>query len=127
MLEEFCQQQSTQFDDLDFDNEINDNIANELKEKNLHENMTVPTSTQVDLLHSSLLTPPITPQVGDVAFQFYSRQNPSHQVTEIEQQSTQFYDLDFNNAKNDNIANVLKEKNLHENITVPTSNHVDTL
>ena len=90
MLEEFCQQQSTQFDDLDFDNEINDNIANELRRKNLHENLTVPTSNHVDTLQLSLLTPPITPQVGDVAFQFYSRQNLSHQVTEIEDEGFPF-------------------------------------
>ena len=82
------------FSNLDFNNEINDNIVNETRERNMkrnvscqkrkvdavrksnigqHSNSKVSTSIYAVGPSSSLLTPPVSPQIGHSVFQFTSK------------------------------------------------------
>ena len=82
------------FSNLDFNNEINDNIVNETRERNMKRNVScqerkigrvrksmighhstseVNASMYAGGPSSSLLTPPFTPQIGHNVFQFSAK------------------------------------------------------
>ena len=105
LLEESCQRKFYHFINLDFNNEINDNIENETRERNSkrnevsqnrieemdrHSKTTKHCPSHANILHdnkipsTNLLTPPATPQVEYEGFQFGMEQTIANQTSELE-------------------------------------------
>ena len=96
LLEETHQKKCYHFSNMNFNNEINDNIVNENRE------MATSSKNPVGMSHNSksqmhvllectgssynLLTPPLTPQVGHGQFQFGSQQRIQKQNLESDEQ-----------------------------------------
>lgn len=87
LLEESCQNKSYHFINLNFNNEINDNIVNGNRERNSKRmelekcsKIVYDSLPQTNVFHenekpsSNLLTPPFTPQVGHKSFHFNMEQ-----------------------------------------------------
>ena len=92
LLEESSQRNFYHFLNLDFSNEINDNIENEFRERNSKGGDICQTQycpPNANILHSNttpasnLLTPPATPQVGYESFQFRMEQATINQTSEL--------------------------------------------
>lgn len=101
LLEEACRRKQCHFINLNFNNEINDNIVNETRERMSKENIIhlvrkaepqklFESRQQVNVLNdntitaSSPLTPPMTPQIGYDEFQFNIKQNTVIQTADAE-------------------------------------------
>ena len=96
LLEEKLQRKCYHFSNMNFNNEINDNIVNEIRE------MTVKSRNPIRISHNSkshidilweytgsaynLLTPPLTPQIGHGQFQFGPKQSTQNQNLEADEQ-----------------------------------------
>ena len=103
LLEEAYKNKHYHFINLDFNNEINDNLINETREKISKDNIKhlmgqvepqkyfeSGLQTHVNVLHynttnaSSPLTPPMTPRVGNEGFQFNIKHNTILQTPETD-------------------------------------------
>lgn len=79
-LEEASQRKYKQFSCMDFNNEINDNVVNEIRERATKSRKITNLSNKSMLYQYtgsaySLLTPPLTPQIGHGQFKFDSKEN----------------------------------------------------
>ena len=87
-LEEASQRRCYDFVKLDFNNEINDNTLNEIRETTLKSRMLHNSKSQLEILYEctgpayNLLTPPLTPQIGQ--FKFGSKHTTVKQNLESE-------------------------------------------
>ena len=96
LLEETYQKKWHHFSNMNFNNEINDNILNENREIAARSRNPVGMShnskSQMNVLLEctgsayNLLTPPLTPQVGHDQFQFGSKQRSQKQNLESDEQ-----------------------------------------
>ena len=97
LMEESCQNKSHHFINLNFNNEMNDNIVNETRERNSKRmemdkcsKIIYNSLPQTNVFHqnkipsSNLLTPPFTPQVGHTSFHFNMEQNILKQTSVCE-------------------------------------------
>ena len=102
LLEESSQRKTYHFSDLDFNNEINDNILNELRDlllkgdevcmtskgdAEIYSEIIQPSSSHENVLHynvASVLTPPITPHIEVGSFNFNSHKEAVIQVSASE-------------------------------------------
>ena len=91
LLEEASERRHKHFSYLNFNNEINDNIVNEMRDRGAKSRKCIRTSNQ-PMPHVctgpnySLLTPPLTPQIGHGQFKFGSKANsPKHDLDTGEQ------------------------------------------
>ena len=96
LLEEASQIKCYHFSNLNFNNEINDNVVNEIRERTAksrnHARMSHNSTSQMDMSYQctgpadNLLTPPLTPQIGHSQFKFSSKQSTLKHHLESEEQ-----------------------------------------
>ena len=92
LLEEASQRKCYHFSYMNFNNEINDNVVNQIRERTLKSRMSYNSNTQRDMPPKftgsacNLLTPPLTPQIGHGLFKFGSDQSSLIQNQESEEQ-----------------------------------------
>ena len=92
LLEEASQRKRCHFSCMNFNNEINDNVVNEIRERALKSRTSYNYKSQRDMPPMftgsayNLLTPPLTPQIGHGIFKFGSDQSSLIQNLESEEQ-----------------------------------------
>lgn len=87
LLEEAANRKCYHFSNMNFNNEINDNILNEIRERSAksrnHARMSHHSKSQIEY---NLLTPPLTPHISQSPFKFSSKQGILQQNLESEEQ-----------------------------------------